>query len=91
MNSNDLSGRLALVAPSVADLMGQDISMFNGDFLPSGWENVHEEGHRLRFRTQVHNWQQGFDVTCETETYCLYAYSRDFTPVMLDITPSNVC
>jgi len=91
MNSNDLSGRLAIVAPSAAELMGSDISNFNGEFLPSGWENVHEDGHRLRFTAEVHNWQQDAEVKCETSAYCLYAYSRDFTPVMLDITPSNVC
>jgi hypothetical protein len=47
MNSNALAGRLALVAPSVTSLMAQDITMFNGAFLPSGWAVDPELGNQL--------------------------------------------
>jgi hypothetical protein len=91
MNSNALAGRLALVAPAVTDLMGQDISKFNGAFLPSGWAVDTELGNQLRFRVKIYNQEDVWTVECSTLAKCVYAYSRDYTPVLLDITPPNVC
>jgi len=91
MNSNALAGRLALVAPSVTELMGQDINMFNGAFLPSGWSVDPEVGNELRFRVKIYNQEDSWTVECSSASKCIYAYSRDYTPVLLDITPPNVC
>lgn len=89
MNSNSLAGRLAIVAPGVADLMGQDISLFDGEFLPSGWSDP-EEGNSLRFTVKVRNTEDSWDVACSSASKCLFAYSRDYTPTLLDVTPPNV-
>jgi len=62
MNSNDLSGRLALVAPSAAELMGKDISRFDGEYLPTGWAGLYEKDNRLTFTAKVRNEQSEWDV-----------------------------
>lgn len=91
MNSNDLSGRLALVAPSAAELLGQDISKFDGEYLPTGWAGLYDTANLLTFTAKVRNEASEWDVECEKMSNCKYAYSRDHTPVMMDITPPNIC
>jgi hypothetical protein len=70
MNSNDLSGRLALVAPSAAELMGKDISKFDGDYLPTGWSNLYQAGNKLTFTAKVRNDQSEWDVECSDSKNC---------------------
>lgn len=71
MNSNDLAGRLAIVAPSVATLMNQPMKNFNGGFLPSGFWNP-ETGNQLRFYVKIKNTEEQFTVECASAGKCFY-------------------
>ena len=90
MNSNALSGRLAIVAPSAAELMNVDESLFDGEFLPSGWY-FEPDGNTLKFDLRIRNTEDSWDVECSSANRCLFGYSRDYTPILMDITPPNVC
>ena len=65
MNSNSLAGRLAIKAPSAAELMGvDDLSKFDGEFLPSGWWSTNPS--LLRFWADALNLEDDVDVRCAT-------------------------
>jgi hypothetical protein len=89
MNSNDLAGRLGYIAPSAWDLMGQDISMFNGEFLPNGY-CMPEVCNTLRFTVVIENHEDNWDVECSNWGNCRFAYRRDCTPFLYDTTPPNL-
>jgi len=91
MNLNDLAGRLAIVAPSAAELMNVDLSAFDGEFLPTGWWQSKEDVNTLRFDSIVRNFEDNWDVECLERWRCVLGYSKDYTPMLLDITPPNVC
>jgi hypothetical protein len=90
MNSNDASGRVGYEVPSAAALFGVDASMFNGEFLPDGTYDS-SNINKLTFKLSVQNNEDGWDVTCGNANYCVFAYSKDHTPLLLDVTPPNVC
>lgn len=72
--------------------MGQDdYSNFNGEFLPSGYIDPESGQNTLKFTVVIQNNEDGWDVECSSLSNCVYAYSRDRTPQLLDITPPNVC
>lgn len=89
MNSNDLNGRLGYIVPPVWDLMGVDRSLFNGDYLPSGF-NGGEDRDVLGFYVSIRNNEDHWFVECSNAANCWWAYRRDYTPQLLDITPPNV-
>lgn len=78
MESNDLNGRLGYIVPSVTELMGFDISLFNGDYLPSGYTT--SEGNLLNFTVAIRNNEDHWSVECSSKTKCMWAYNRDYTP-----------
>jgi hypothetical protein len=92
MNSNDLSGRLAIVAPSASSLFNMpDLSYYNGaGGFPTGWYIDETTPNTLRFVLKVRNQENGWDVECASVSNCMYGYSRDYTPILYDVTPSNV-
>jgi len=49
MNSNDLAGRLAIVAPPADQLMSTTMDQFNGEFLPTGYPH----NDILRFEVKI--------------------------------------
>lgn len=90
MNSNDLAGRLGYIAPSAWELMGQDgIESFNGDFLPNGYWDP-QLGNDLKFTVVIQNNEDGWDVECSNIQKCRFGYMRDYTPLLIDVTPPNV-
>lgn len=74
--------------PSVMDLMGASYSDFNGEYLPLGL--TEEDLDSLSFTVKVYNAESQETLECATTDNCLLRYHRDYTPQMLDITPSNV-
>lgn len=89
MNSNDLAGRLAYIAPTPMELMAQDFTAFDGEFLPNGYWDA-ETGNDLQFFVVIQNNEDGWDVECSTASACRMQYLRDYTPLLLDVTPPNV-
>jgi hypothetical protein len=69
--------------------MGFEMNMFNGAFLPSGYGDP-ELGNRLMFTVSIRNNEDHWSVECSSASKCAWGYNRDFTPLLLDITPPNL-
>ena len=90
-NSNDMKGRLSIYAPPVDQLMDTEYHLFDGEYLPTGYWFAADNHQALYFSTVIRNFEDNWDVACANGGRCTLGYSRDYTPVMLDITPPNVC
>jgi hypothetical protein len=52
--------------------------------MPSGWNPAYS------FDVTLTNAEDSFDVACATQNNCRMMYQRDYTPLLVDMTPSNV-
>lgn len=90
-NSNDLKGLLSIYTPPINELMAVDYHLFDGEYLPSGYWFGTDKPNNLQFTTVIRNTEESWDVACTNPNRCTLGYSRDYTPVLYDITPPNVC
>ena len=83
-NSNSVAGVLGYQLPSVMDLFGRAWEDFNGKILPNGWNPD------FTFILSMLNTDDGLNLSCSSTNNCKIKYSRDYTPILLDVTPANV-
>lgn len=83
-NSNSAAGVYGYTTPSAMDVFGLTWDQFNGLSGPLGF------GAELEFTLQVDNAEQSEYVTCVNNNNCALKYYRDYTPMLIDVTPSQV-
>ena len=79
-------GRLAYTMPSLADLFGMPIENFNSHYLANNGDES------IRFYVKVQNNAENSFMPCESgqEGNCQVRYRKKYTPMLQDISPSNV-
>ena len=81
-NSNAMGGRLSYKLPSVMTLFNKTWSDFNGAVLPNG------KSATIQFTMDVHTTSKTLD--CASTNNCKINFQRDYTPLLLDMTPANI-
>ena len=79
-------GRLAYTIPPIKDIIGApDYSAFSSHFIANNDEF-------LEFEASVDNTVEATTVACAEghENDCLIKYSLRYTPLLYDVSPSNV-
>jgi len=81
--SNTQSGFLAYTSDPIWTLLGGDYDSFNGEALP----NCDVENCNLEVKVASGDWYQN---ECTSSDDCALKYKRNYTPLLLDVSPANV-
>ena len=86
IQSATASGRLAYTIPAITDIVGgAPMETFNTHYIANGSEHI-------EFRLSVDNTADATTSACpeDWENRCNVGYSLRYTPLLHDISPSNV-
>lgn len=82
--SNTQEGFLAYSSDAIWDLIpGSDYDSFNGEALP----NCNTENCNFETKVLAADWYQN---ECTTASDCYIKYKRNYTPLLIDVSPANV-
>jgi hypothetical protein len=80
-----MAGKIGFTTPTPMELLNAPLTAFNGESLPQGGGS-----DTIQFKLKVHNDGDSFYTECSTYNNCMFTYNRDYTALLLDVTPSNV-